>query len=56
MTKGKYIGTYVGRVAIRATGSFNITTKDNTIQGIRYHYCRLLQRNDGYQYISTLIA
>ncbi len=56
VTKGKYIGTYVGRVAIRATGSFNITTKDNTIQGIRYHYCRLLQRNDGYQYISTLIA
>ena len=27
-------GTYVGRVAVRSTGSFNVTTKAGTIQGI----------------------
>ncbi len=56
VTKGKKIGTYVGRVAVRATGYFNIRTKESTIQGIHHHYCKLLQRSDGYQYISTLIA
>ena len=48
--KGKKSGTYSGRVAIRATGYFNITTKNGTVQGIRYQDCRLLQKNDGYQY------
>ena len=54
VTKGKKIGTYKGRVAVRATGNFNITTKSGTIQGIGYRYCRLLQRSDGYSY-SNLI-
>jgi len=48
--KGKKIGTYVGRVAVRATGSFNITTQTGTIQGISYKDCRLMQRCDGYTY------
>ena len=43
-------GTYVGRVAVRASGSFNITTKEGTTQGISYRFCRLLQKSDGYQY------
>lgn len=47
---GKKQGTHIGRVAIRATGSFNITTKQGTIQGIPARCCRLLQRGDGYQY------
>jgi hypothetical protein len=47
---GKKKGTYTGRVAVRASGSFNITTKKETIQGIGYRYCRLLQQKDGYQY------
>jgi len=50
VTKGKKEGVYVGRVAVRSSGSFNITTKDETVQGISYRYCRLLQRSDGYQY------
>jgi len=50
VTKGKKEGVYVGRVAVRSSGSFNITTKDGTVQGISYRYCRLLQRSDGYQY------
>lgn len=48
--KGKKTGTYTGRVAVRATGSFNIQTKGCVIQGISHRYCRLIQRADGYGY------
>jgi len=47
---GKKAGTYIGRVAIRATGNFNIKTKSCTVQGIGYRYCQMLQRTDGYAY------
>jgi 5-methylcytosine-specific restriction endonuclease McrA len=47
VTRGKKIGTYVGRVAIRATGYFNITTKQGTVQGISHGTCTLLHRCDG---------
>ncbi|GCE13543.1 RNA-guided endonuclease IscB [Tengunoibacter tsumagoiensis] len=47
---GKKRGIFVGRVAVRSSGFFNITTKDGTIQGISYRYCQLLQRCDGYRY------
>jgi 5-methylcytosine-specific restriction endonuclease McrA len=50
VTKGKKQGTYVGRLAVRETGYFNIVTKDGFIQGINHRYCRLLQKNDGYNY------
>jgi len=43
---GKKAGVHIGRVAVRATGSFNI----GTVQGISYRYCSLLQRGDGYSY------
>ncbi|HUY76542.1 MAG TPA: RNA-guided endonuclease IscB [Ktedonobacterales bacterium] len=43
-------GTYVGRIAIRATGSCNLKTTTGTIQGIHYKYCRPLHRGDGYTY------
>ncbi|MFH0730115.1 MAG: HNH endonuclease, partial [Pseudomonadota bacterium] len=46
--KGKKIGSYVGRVAVRKSGSFNIKTKDGTVQGISWKYCSLLQSADGY--------
>ena len=45
---GKKKGVYVGKVAVRSSGSFNITTAQGTIQGINYRHCRLLQRADGY--------
>ncbi len=48
--KGKKAGRYVGRVAVRSTGSFNINTRSGTTQGISYKYCRLLQHTDGYAY------
>jgi len=47
---GKNTGTYIGRIAIRASGSFNIKTPNSTIQGISYRYCQLVQRLDGYTY------
>ncbi|ONK13173.1 RNA-guided endonuclease IscB [Streptomyces sp. MP131-18] len=47
---GKHAGTHTGRVAVRATGSFNITTRYGTAQGIRHKHLRLLQRADGYAY------
>ena len=48
--KGKKAGTHTGRVAVRASGSFNITTAKGTVQGISHRYVRLLQRADGYAY------
>lgn len=50
VTKGKKTGVYVGRLSVRESGNFNISTKNGTIQGISYRYCRLLQKNDGYNY------
>jgi 5-methylcytosine-specific restriction endonuclease McrA len=43
-------GTYTGRLAVRATGSCNITTSTGTVQGIHIRYCRPLHRGDGYTY------
>lgn len=47
---GKKAGAYTGRVAVRESGSFNITTDAGTIQGIGYKYCRTIQKGDGYGY------
>ena len=53
VTTGKKVGTYLGRVAIRATGSFNIQTGNGLIQGIHHRFCTLIQRADGYGYSWT---
>jgi hypothetical protein len=45
--KGKKLGTYVGRVSVRKSGSFKIKTEAGTIQGISWKPCSLLQRADG---------
>jgi 5-methylcytosine-specific restriction endonuclease McrA len=50
VTAGSKAGVYTGRVAIRATGSFNITTTRGTVQGIPSRYCRVIQHADGYSY------
>jgi 5-methylcytosine-specific restriction endonuclease McrA len=54
VTKGKKTGTYKGRVAIRASGFFNITTATGIVQGISHKHCQLIARNDGYGYIFQL--
>jgi 5-methylcytosine-specific restriction endonuclease McrA len=48
--KGKKIGTYIGRLAVRDSGYFNIQTPAGVIQGISHKTCRLIQRNTGYHY------
>ncbi len=50
VTSGKKVGTYVGKVAVRASGFFNIQTASQTVQGISYKYCSILHRTDGYTY------
>lgn len=49
VTSGKKIGTYIGRVAVRASGSFNISASE-LVSGISYKYCSIIQRKDGYSY------
>jgi len=50
VVSGKNAGVHVGRVAVRASGSFNLRTPAGIVQGIHARYCRLLQRADGYGY------
>ncbi|MDD2712303.1 MAG: RNA-guided endonuclease IscB [Simplicispira sp.] len=51
---GLKAGVHVGRVAVRASGSFNIQSHQNgksvVIQGISHKHCRVIQRSDGYGY------
>lgn len=47
---GKKIGTYIGRIATRATGSFNLSTTNGLVQGISHKYCSAIHRKDGYGY------
>ena len=48
--EGARAGSYQGCVAVRASGSFNLTTEQGTVQGIHVRWCRLLQQKDGYRY------
>ncbi|PSR23040.1 MAG: HNH endonuclease [Sulfobacillus acidophilus] len=48
VTKGKKIGAYWGRVAIRASGRFDIQTGNGRVQGIHHRFCQFIQRADGY--------
>jgi hypothetical protein len=50
VTKGKKIGTYIGRVAIRTRGIFNIKIAKSIIKDINYRNCRCLHHIDGYSY------
>lgn len=51
---GVRAGIHTGRVAVRASGSFNIQThqggKSVVVQGIGHKHCRVIQRSDGYGY------
>ncbi|MEH1853724.1 MAG: RNA-guided endonuclease IscB [Nostoc sp.] len=50
VTTGKKVGQYVGKVAIRSSGSFNISTKNGLVQGISHKFCKLIHAKDGYSY------
>jgi 5-methylcytosine-specific restriction endonuclease McrA len=50
VTRGRRQGTYVGKVAVRSRGSFNITTAQGVVTDIHHRWCRLEARADGYTY------
>ena len=54
--KGKPVaksGNYTGRVAVRASGTFNIQTPAGVIDSISHKYCTVIMRGDGYSYSTT---
>jgi 5-methylcytosine-specific restriction endonuclease McrA len=50
VTSGTKHGTYVGKVAVRTRGVFNIQTVQGTVTDIHYRFCTLVARSDGYRY------
>ncbi len=46
----KCAGTHVGRVAVKAAGTFTIATKHGKVTDVPHRYCRPLHRSDGYTY------
>ena len=47
---GSKQGEYLGRVIIKSSGYFDIKTKNGLARNIRYKYCRIVQKSDGYSY------
>jgi 5-methylcytosine-specific restriction endonuclease McrA len=50
VTKGKKMGTYVGRVLCRASGSFDLATATGRVTGISHNCCQPIHQKDGYSY------
>lgn len=48
--KGLKKGEYLGKVAVRSSGYFDILTKTKKIQGVGFEYCHIIQRSDGCSY------
>lgn len=46
VTKGKYKGVYIGRVAVRSIGRFRVGKNDS----VGWQSCRILHYADGYEY------
>lgn len=51
VTTGKKIGNYVGKVAIRSSGSFNISTKNGLVQGVSHKFCKRIHAKARYSYV-----
>jgi 5-methylcytosine-specific restriction endonuclease McrA len=50
ITTGKKVGTHIGRVAVRSTGRFNISTAQCLVQSISHKHCKSIHKKDGYNY------
>jgi 5-methylcytosine-specific restriction endonuclease McrA len=50
VTSGTKQGTYVGKVAVRTRGFFNITPAQGMVTDIHHRFCTLIARSDGYTY------
>ena len=51
-SKYKYKGRFVGRVMVRKTGSFDIRTLDGVLVTVKAEFCKLLQNNSGYSFLT----
>ncbi|WP_171822794.1 hypothetical protein [Sulfobacillus thermosulfidooxidans] len=49
VSKGRYAGVWKGRIAVRASGSFVLSSSRQKFD-VRYTYCRLVQRDNGWYY------
>ncbi|MEG4289271.1 RNA-guided endonuclease IscB [Microcoleus sp. C2C3] len=47
---GKFAGTHVGRLTVRATGVFEMVTQVGKVSPVRAKYCLAVHRVDGYSY------
>ena len=47
---GSNLGTHLRRVAVRASGTFNVTTKQGAVQGVAARHFRVIQHANGYRY------
>ena len=50
LPSGKFAGTHVGRLTVRATGVFEMMTSKGKVSPVRHKYCQAIHRNDGYMY------
>lgn len=50
VTAGKKLGSYVGRVLCRASGSFDIAMTTGRVVGVSHKYCKTIHRKDGFAY------
>ena len=50
--KGKYQGQHTGRIAVRASGYFDMKDDQGKriCQGVSHKYCQIIQRSNGWQY------
>jgi hypothetical protein len=46
----KCAGTHVGRVTVKAAGTFTIATNHGKVTDVPHRYCRPIARSDGYSY------
>jgi hypothetical protein len=47
---GVNTGTHIGRVSVRASGGFSVTTAKGVAGKVSYRYCQRIHRSDGYHY------
>ncbi|MCU0547195.1 MAG: hypothetical protein MUE44_34395 [Oscillatoriaceae cyanobacterium Prado104] len=53
---GKFAGTHVGRLIVRASGVFEMICETGKVSPVRHKYCWAIHRNDGYMYaLSTFV-
>ena len=51
ITKGKNEGIHSGRIAVRASGYFDMAVEGSKpLGGISHKYCKVIQKADGYRY------